>query len=104
MSVSAVTVAERGAEWSSAISPKHSPGPMIRPFFPRTVAFALPFSITKHSWPGSPWRIRTVPAAMSTSLLRRRDPRQLSLAAAPEELDLREPLNLRIARSACHRA
>ena len=41
---------------------------MLLPFFPRTVAFAWPFSITKASWPMSPCFISTVPSEISTSL------------------------------------
>ena len=37
--------------------------------FPRIVALALPSSITKHSRPRSPWRIKTFPAGTSISVV-----------------------------------
>ena len=65
MSVSATTVAERGARCRRAISPKHSPGPNVPRLRPSIVAFALPASITKNQTKIAR-RIRTRPAGTST--------------------------------------
>jgi Polyketide cyclase / dehydrase and lipid transport len=67
MGVSAVTVADRGPPSSSDISPTQEPGPSLIDFRPRIVALALPSAITKHSLPGSPCRISTLPSGTSTS-------------------------------------
>jgi hypothetical protein len=67
ISVLAVTVAERGPWSRRDISPTTSPGPSGADRLPRRDAVAWPSAITKHSRPGSPWRVRTLPSGTSIS-------------------------------------
>ena len=71
MSVSATTVALRGAFSSRASSPKASPGPRVAILRPWRVTRAVPSRITKNSWPVSPSEIRALPAGTRTSSARR---------------------------------
>src|SRR5436309_8116545 len=67
MSVSAVTVADRGPSSSRDISPKKEPRSNEAISLPRFVTFARPSTTTKNSQPGSPSRTSTLPVGISTS-------------------------------------